>query len=330
MGRMFLHALWRSVLLVFLGIFLRSLSAPITNYTFEDTLTQIGLGYPILFLLGFAKPRWQWTAFGGILFAYWLAWALYPLPGPGFDWRAVGVPSGFPLYTGFAAHWNKNANLGQAFDVWFLNLFPRVKPFLYNGGGYLTLSFIPTLGTMILGLVAGRWLRAVAPKIPLQRMFYAGLIGVAAGLDARERRRLLPLPRRLLLPDRGEGVAQMGLPAGGDRHELDCGLPDGAPDGRLHRPLLQDPSGGACLRLCGRRPRAAHGRHRGPASLLADPALDVPAEPVPEDLSGAARKRPQRVLTTTIDLQKQRQAGCDNSHCRAETREISPFRTTSH
>ena len=93
------------------------------------------------------------------------------------------MPANWPYnFTGFLSHWNKNSNLGQAFDVWFLNLFPRVRPFLYNGGGYLTLSFIPTLGTMILGLVAGRWLRASAPRIPLKHFLYAGAIGVAAGL----------------------------------------------------------------------------------------------------------------------------------------------------
>ena len=35
---------------------------------------------------------------------------------------------------------------------------------------------------MILGLVAGRWLRASAPRIPMQRLLIAGVIGVAAGL----------------------------------------------------------------------------------------------------------------------------------------------------
>src|SRR5579875_3718341 len=155
-GSMFAHALWRSLLLIALGIFLRSTSSTQTNFTFEDTLTQIGLGYPILFLLGFRPARWQWTALAVILTGYWLAWALYPAPGPGFNYAAVGVPANWHHnFTGFAAHWNKNSNLGQAFDVWFLNLFPRVRPFAYNGGGYLTLSFIPTLGTMILGLVAG-------------------------------------------------------------------------------------------------------------------------------------------------------------------------------
>ena len=183
LGRMFGHALWRALLLIALGIFLRSLHSPQTNFTFEDTLTQIGLGYTFLFLLGFRSPRWQWTALAVILTGYWLAWALYPVPGPGFSYQAVGVPPDWAHhYTGFAAHWNKNSNLGAAFDQWFLNLFPRPKPFVANEGGYLTLSFIPTLGTMILGLVAGRWLRAAAPRIPMKRLLIAGVVGIAAGL----------------------------------------------------------------------------------------------------------------------------------------------------
>jgi predicted acyltransferase len=182
-GKLWAHAIWRSLLLVALGVFLRSMHHTQTYYTFEDTLSQIGFGYPFLFLLGFAKPRWQWIALGVLLFGYWLAWALYPVPGAGFNWQSVGVPPDWHhFYTGFAAHWNKNANLGTAFDQWFLNLFPRTRPFAFNDGGYLTLSFIPTLGTMILGLVAGRWLRAAAPRIPMTRLLVAGVVGIAAGL----------------------------------------------------------------------------------------------------------------------------------------------------
>ncbi len=182
-SRMFGHALWRALLLIVLGFFLRSLRGPITNFTFEDTLTQIGMGYPFLFLLGFARPRAQWTALGAILFGYWLAWGLWPLPGPDFDYQAVGVPPDWAHgFSGFAAHWNKNANLGAAFDQWFLNLFPRRAPFVANSGGYLTLSFIPTLGTMILGLIAGRWLRESAPIVPMRKLLAAGGIGIASGL----------------------------------------------------------------------------------------------------------------------------------------------------
>lgn len=168
--RMLVHALWRSLILVALGIFLRSTHSSQTNYTFEDTLTQIGLGYPLLFLLGFVKPKWQWTSFGVILFGYWLAWALHP------------AHEGSWPYSGFLAHWNKNANLGHAFDLWFLNLFPRAKPFTGNGGGYLTLSFIPTLATMVLGLIAGRWLRESAPAVPYRRLLVASAATVGAGL----------------------------------------------------------------------------------------------------------------------------------------------------
>jgi len=176
------HAIWRSLLLIALGIFLRSTHSTQTNFTFEDTLTQIGLGYPFLFLLGFRPPRWQWIALGVILTGYWAAWAIYPAPGPGFDYQAVGVPATWNHnFSGFAAHWNKNSNLGVAFDQWFLNLFPRTRPFLANAGGYLTLSFIPTLGTMILGLAAGRWMRAAEPRLPIQRFVIAGAIGLAVG-----------------------------------------------------------------------------------------------------------------------------------------------------
>ena len=83
---------------------------------------------------------------------------------------------------GFAAHWNKNSNLAWAFDTWFLNLFPRESTFLYNEGGYATLSFIPTLGTMILGLLAGNVLRddrSAGKK--LLWLVVAGVICLAAG-----------------------------------------------------------------------------------------------------------------------------------------------------
>lgn len=180
---MHLHAAWRAIVLVLLGVFLRSIDRPMTNWTFEDTLTQIGLGYFFLFVLGFRRGWEQWSAFAGLLFGYWLAFALYPLPGSGLDYSAVGVPNDWPhLMTGFLAHWNKNSNAAWAFDVMFLNWFPREKPFLFNGGGYATLSFIPTLATMILGLLAGRQLRAESsPSRKLQWLVSAGVLALMTG-----------------------------------------------------------------------------------------------------------------------------------------------------
>jgi heparan-alpha-glucosaminide N-acetyltransferase len=178
------HALWRSVALILLGIFLRSLERPQTYWTFEDTLTQIGLGYTFLFLLAFTSLRVQIAVFATILIAFWGAFALYPLPGPDFDYTQVGVPANWPhLYTGFLAHFNKNSNLSWAFDVWFLNLFPRESPFRFNSGGWSTLSFIPTLATMQLGLWAGRWLQTNrSTQEKLKGLIAGGVALTIAGL----------------------------------------------------------------------------------------------------------------------------------------------------
>jgi heparan-alpha-glucosaminide N-acetyltransferase len=198
-----LHAAWRALLLTALGIFLRSMGRGVkmTNFTFEDTLTQIGLGYFPLFLLGLAKPRVRWIALGLILFGYWAAFAAYPVPGPDFDHSSVGVKADWPHHaTGLAAHWNKNSNLAWAFDGWFLNRFPRERPFTHNGGGYATLSFIPTLGTMILGLIAGAWLQGQgSPRGKLGKLVLAGIVGVSLGM-ALDRLGLCPIVKRIWTP----------------------------------------------------------------------------------------------------------------------------------
>jgi predicted acyltransferase len=178
------HALYRSVILILLGIFLRSLGATQTVYTFEDTLTQIGLGYTFLVMIGFCSRKVQAGILILILVGYWLAFALYPLPGSGFDYSLTGVlPNWEHNLHGFATHWNKNTNLAWAADRWFLNLFPRAQPFVFNDGGYSTLSFIPTLGTMILGLLAGGVLKnAQTDKEKLKYFIISALSLLAIGL----------------------------------------------------------------------------------------------------------------------------------------------------
>jgi heparan-alpha-glucosaminide N-acetyltransferase len=180
-GVMLRHAAIRSLGLILLGIFLRSTGREQTNFTFEDTLTQIGLGYFFLFLLAGRSVRVQVAAAAGLLIAYWLAFALYPLPAPGFDYSKVGVPADWHHLSGFAAHWDKNTNFAAAADQWWMNLFPRSKPFVYNGGGYLTLSFIPTLATMILGLLAGGLFRSdLDPQEKVRRLVWWGIVGMCA------------------------------------------------------------------------------------------------------------------------------------------------------
>ena len=183
-SNLMLHTIKRSVILICLGIFLRSMDANQTYFTFEDTLSQIGLGYTFLVLLGFCSQRIQIIALVVVLVGYWLAFALYPLPGSSFDYAAAGVTANWEHnLTGFAAHWNKNTNLAWAFDKWFLNLFPRKSVFLNNEGGYSTLSFIPTLGTMIIGLLAGNVMNSTKTQQEKLRFFIiAGISLIAAGI----------------------------------------------------------------------------------------------------------------------------------------------------
>ncbi|MDB5350736.1 MAG: hypothetical protein JWN86_1983 [Planctomycetota bacterium] len=199
---MTLHAFWRAFVLVALGIFLRSSGRDRTNFTFEDTLTQIGLGYGFLFLLGTRSVRIQWLALVILLVGYWAAFAVYPLPGPDFDYQSVGVEPGWSHHaTGLAAHWNKNSNLAWRFDTWFLNLFPRKDPFRFNSGGYATLSFLPTLATMILGLIAGGWLARVdrGAWVKVLCLIVAGLVSLGAGYALGESG-LCPVVKRIWTP----------------------------------------------------------------------------------------------------------------------------------
>lgn len=199
--RMFLHAISRSLVLVFLGIFLRSLGRPSTNFTFDDTLTQIGLGYWVLFLLSGLSLRGLIVSVGVILLGYWLAFVCYPAPGADFPYDQYGVDSKWgEHYEGIASHFNKNSNLASAVDQWWMNLFPREKPFQYSGGGYCMLSFIPTLGTMLLGLIAGKllqWDTTVGRKQLLLWTAAVVCISLALVVDALG---LCPIVKRIWTP----------------------------------------------------------------------------------------------------------------------------------
>jgi heparan-alpha-glucosaminide N-acetyltransferase len=177
--RMLGHAAWRALLLILLGVFLRSAGHSETRWTFEDVVTQIGLGYVFLFLLWNRGWKIQLAAVAAILLGYWALFAAWPLPGPSYDYAAV---EGEAFYDGFQAHWNKNAHPAHYFDQWLLNLFPRSEPFVANGGGYNTLNFVPSLATMIVGLMAGELLRgAQSSKRKLALLVLGGLACGAIG-----------------------------------------------------------------------------------------------------------------------------------------------------
>jgi heparan-alpha-glucosaminide N-acetyltransferase len=185
--RIIAHVLYRAVFLVLLAIFLTSNWSKQTEFVFTNVLAQIGLGYAFLYLLLGRGMRVQLAALAGILLGYWLLFLIWPQPqvnGEFHDWFS---------------HWNKHTNAAAAFDRWFLNLFPRPKPFVNNDGGYQTLNFIPSLGTMLLGLMAGEMLRTSRSKWrKLGWLLAAGAVCLALGWLAGEF--VCPIVKRIWTP----------------------------------------------------------------------------------------------------------------------------------
>ncbi len=201
--RLFGHALWRSLVLIALAVFLSSTGSKTrqTNFIFTNVLAQIGLGYMVVFLLVGRSPRFQLATALAILAGYWLLFAAYPLPSPGFDRKALGIPENVPALPGFFAHYDMNTNAAAAFDRWFLNLFPRPDddPFRFNDGGYATLNFIPSIATMIFGLLAGEVVRSArSGGAKIGTLVLAGALCLVAGtvLDVT----VCPIVKRIWTP----------------------------------------------------------------------------------------------------------------------------------
>ncbi len=134
------HAWTRALLLTLLGVFLQSLRHDQTYWIFTNVLSQIGLGYGLLFFFVGKSWRAQFIVGGAVLIGYYLLMIL--LPRGLEDWRM---------------HFANGTSFPQQFDTWFLNLFPREKPFETHP--YATLNFIPSLITMLMGLMSGQVLK---------------------------------------------------------------------------------------------------------------------------------------------------------------------------
>jgi predicted acyltransferase len=202
-GRMLGHAAWRSVVLVFLGIFLISNGARSTDWSLMNVLTQIGLGYTFLFLLWGRSWRTQALAAAVILVGTWLAYVLYPYAGIDLARGApeVGVSKAWAQrhLADVPAAWHKNAHVGHALDLWLLNRLPG-PPFRFNRGGYQTLNFVPSLATMLFGLMCGELLRSgQSARRKLTILVAAGLAGLAVG-QILDQTGVCPLVKRIWTP----------------------------------------------------------------------------------------------------------------------------------
>ena len=168
-GKRMRHAWTRAILLTLLGVFLQSLRKPETYWIFTNVLSQIGLGYGFLFFFVGKSLRTQFIGGLAILIGYYFL--------------MVFLPRDLPTY---AAHFANGTSMPQQFDLWFLNLFPRAKPF--EGHVYATLNFVPSIVTMLMGLMSGQVLKnkTISDQTKLKELCVAAstclLIGAVLGL----------------------------------------------------------------------------------------------------------------------------------------------------
>jgi predicted acyltransferase len=122
-----------------------------------------------------------------ILTGYWAWFVATPVPGA-MPWES------------FAVHFQKNENAAAYFDRWFLNLFPRDKPFEANAGGYTTLNFVPSIVTMLLGLMAGELLQSNRPNwSKVARLHVGAVIVLTLGVILHETQ-VCPNVKRIWTP----------------------------------------------------------------------------------------------------------------------------------
>jgi predicted acyltransferase len=164
-GKRLGHVLIRAATLVLLGVFLSSLWKSETNWIFTNVLCQIGLGYGFLFLLAGRSFRLQAVIGVSLLLLYWILLLIFPLD------AASGT-----------AHFSNGSSMPQQVDIWFLNLFPRSKVFI--GNAYATLNFVPSLVTMLLGLMSGQLLmnEQISADKKVRRLLAGGLFCLVLGV----------------------------------------------------------------------------------------------------------------------------------------------------
>jgi predicted acyltransferase len=196
--RMFGHAASRAAMLVLLGVFLQSQAADHTNWQFTNVLTQIGLGYLVVFLFCGKGSVTQITGIAVILIGYAGAFFIHVGPESGLTLADFQMADS-DVMPGMLAPYSMHINFAAGFDRWLLNLFPRMEPWLIHPGGYQTLNFIPSIATMLLGVLAGELLRGKdAPTVKFQKLLLAGVpclvIGIFAGVT------FCPIVKRIWTP----------------------------------------------------------------------------------------------------------------------------------
>lgn len=234
-----LHAATRAIVLVLIGVFLYSLKADQTKWIFTNVLAQIGLGYYFAYLLLGRSRQVQLIALIAILVGYWAFFKLQPPPDNYDFSAVNAVADDGDVFMAPYEAWSKNGNAAHFFDVWFLNTlrspdvvqdaeevagdgsdvggeiavdepkpqaslirrwwFSISEPHTFNSGGYVTLNFIPSIATTLLGIFCGQLLMVpVSHRDKLLSLLLAAGTCLALGILAHHT--VCPIVKRIWTP----------------------------------------------------------------------------------------------------------------------------------
>ncbi len=163
----------RTVLIVLAGYLLAMFPYyPLTRITgvrIPGVLQRIGVAYGVSALLTFRTTlRQQVLIVVGLLYGYWFAITLLPVPGAGGGIGATLLD-------------DPSRTLGAWLDRTVLGGHLWVGSKTWDPEGIL--STVPAVGTAMLGVIAGRWLSSSRPLSErLAALFAAGAIGMMTGL----------------------------------------------------------------------------------------------------------------------------------------------------
>ncbi len=166
------HALRRGLIIFAIGLALncmRLLAGSNAGVRIPGVLQRIGICYTaasVLFLYVRPKGRAVWVA--GLLIGYWILMRFFPVPG-------FGVPGrNMPFF-------DPDANLGAYLDRKFL-LWGSTRLYEVTRDPEGLLSTLPAIGTALLGVFTGEWLRSGrSQKSKALGMVAVGIAGLLLG-----------------------------------------------------------------------------------------------------------------------------------------------------